>query len=288
MTYAVTGATGHLGRLVVEALAKRVPVERIVALARDPAKAAELSNHTGSVRAFDYDKPDLLAAALREVTKLLLISSNAMGNRTKQHEAVIDAAKMAGVQLIAYTGILHGERSPINLGREHHETEALLKQSGLRTVFLRNGWYIENYVLFLKPALANGVFPASAGDGRISAAGRADYAEAAALALIEDDGSKEKVFELAGDNAFTLGEFVSEASRQAEKPITYKSLPEADFAALLGKFGLPPHLAADLAQSSAVTAQGALFDESRTLSKLIGHPTAAYQDVIRDALRTLA
>jgi NAD(P)H dehydrogenase (quinone) len=288
MTYAVTGATGHLGRLVVEALAKRVPVERIVALARDPAKAAELSNHTGSVRAFDYDKPDLLEAALRGVTKLLLISSNAMGNRTKQHEAVIDAAKMAGVQLIAYTGILHGERSPINLGREHHETEALLKQSGLRTVFLRNGWYIENYVLFLKPALANGVFPASAGDGRISAAGRADYAEAAALALIEDDGSKEKVLELAGDNAFTLGEFVSEASRQAEKPITYKSLPEADFAALLGKFGLPPHLAADLAQSSAVTAQGALFDESRTLSKLIGHPTAAYQDVIRDALRTLA
>jgi NAD(P)H dehydrogenase (quinone) len=286
--YAVTGSTGHLGQLVLESLSKRVPASQIVALARDPAKASELNKSANSVRAFDYDKPDTLKFALEGVTKLVLISSNAMGKRIDQHKAVIEAAKVAGVELIAYTGILHGEKSPINLGKEHHETERHLRQSGLRYVFLRNGWYIENYALFLKPALANGVFPASAGNGRISAAGRADYAEAAALSLIRDDGSAQRVYELAGDNHFTLGEFVAEASRQANKPIRYENLPEPDFAALLTKFGLPPRLAADLAQSSAVTAQDALFDDSRILSKLIGHPTASYSEVIAHALKALA
>ena len=287
MMYAVTGATGHLGQLVVEALGKQKPASQIVALARDLAKASELNKSAGSVRAFDYDKPETLRSALEGITKLLLISSNAMGRRTAQHKAVIDAAKAAGVELIAYTGILHGEKSPIHLGKEHHDTERLLKQSGLRYVFLRNGWYIENYVAFLKPALANGVFPASAGNGRISAAGRADYAEAAALSLIQDDGSTERVYELAGDTAFTLSEFVAEASRQANKAIQYKNLPEPDFAALLTKFGLPPHLAADLAQSSSASARDALFDDGRTLSKIIGHPTAPYNQVIASALRAL-
>jgi NAD(P)H dehydrogenase (quinone) len=285
--YAVTGASGHLGPLVIGALRKRTPASRIVALARDPDKAGELNKSAGSVRAFDYDKPERLGYALEGITKLVLISSNAMGNRTEQHKAVIDAAKAAGVELIAYTGILHGEKSAINLAKEHNETERLLKRSGLRHVFLRNGWYIENYVAFLKPALANGVFPASAGNGRISGAARADYAEAAALSLIQDDGSTERVYELAGDNAFTLSEFVAEASRRANKPIQYKNLPEADFADLLTKFGLPPHLAADLAQSSSATAQDALFDDSHALSKLIGHPTTSYNEVIADALKAL-
>lgn len=287
MMYAVTGTSGHLGQLVVEALRKQAPASRIVALARDPAKASEVNKSADSVRAFDYDKPGTLSSALEGISKLVLVSSNAMGGRVEQHKAVIDAAKAAGVELIAYTGILHGEKSPINLGKEHHETERLVKQSGLRYVFLRNGWYIENYVAFLKPALANGVFPASAGNGRISAAGRADYAEAAALSLIQDDGSTERVYELAGDTAFTLSEFVAEASRQANKPIQYKNLPESDFAALLSKFGLPPHLAADLAQSSSATAQDALFDDSRALSNLIGHPTASYSAVIAHALKAL-
>src|SRR6267154_539060 len=159
MTYAVTGATGHLGQLVVKALAKQMPASQIVALVRDPSKASELNKFAGSVRAFDYDKPEALQSALEGITKLLLISSNAMGKRIAQHKSVINAAKAAGVELIAYTGILHGEKSPINLGKEHHETERLLKESGLRHVFLHNGWYIENYISFLKPALANGVFP---------------------------------------------------------------------------------------------------------------------------------
>jgi NAD(P)H dehydrogenase (quinone) len=283
--YAVTGASGHLGPLVIGALRKRTPASRIVALARDRAKASELNESADSVRAFDYDKPETLRPALEGVTKLVLISSNAMGKRTEQHKAVVDAAKAASVELIAYTGILRGEKSPINLAKEHNETERLLKRSGLRYVFLRNGWYIENYVAFLKPALANGVFPASAGNGRISGAARVDYAEAAALSVIQDDGSTERVYELAGDNAFTLSEFVAEASRQANKPIQYKNLPEADFAALLTQFGLPPHLAADLAQSSAATAQDALFDDSHVLSRLIGRPTTSYKEVIAHALQ---
>jgi NAD(P)H dehydrogenase (quinone) len=287
MIYGITGSTGHLGQLVVEALAKQLPAGQIVALARNAAKASELNRSAGSVRAFDYDKPETLRTALEGIGKLVLISSNAMGGRTPQHRAVIGAAKAARVELIAYTGILRGDKSPINFAKEHTETERLLRESGLRHIFLRNGWYIENYVPFLKPALANGVFPASAGNGRISAAGRADYAQAAALSLIQDDGSTERVLELAGDTAFTLSEFVAEASRQANKPIVYKNLPEPEFAALLSKFGLPPHLAADLAQSSSATAQDALFDDNRVLSRLIGHPTASYKDVIGLALKAL-
>jgi NAD(P)H dehydrogenase (quinone) len=285
--YAVTGATGHLGRLVIEALRERVPASKVLALARDPANAGALNQGADTIRAFDYDRPETLAPALRGVSKLLLISSNAMGARVAQHKAVIHAAKTAGVELIAYTGILHGERSPISLGRDHAETERLVKESGLRHVFLRNGWYIENYALFLRPALASGVYPASAGEGRISAAARSDYAEAAALSLIRDDGPAEKIYELAGDTAFTLSEFVAQASRQANKSIQYRNLPESEFAAVLTQFGLPPQLAADLAQSSAVTADGALFDDGRALSRLIGRPTTGYEEVIAAALKPI-
>lgn len=280
MTIAVTGATGQLGRLVIEALKARVPAARIVALVRDPAKASDLGV---AARAFDYAQPATLGPALAGVEKLLLISSNEIGQRAVQHRNVIGAAKAAGVALIAYTSLLHADVSPLDLAAEHRETEADIAASGLPAVILRNGWYSENYTVSVKGALAGGAFIGSAGQGRISGATRADYAEAAAVALTRD-GQAGKVYELAGDEAFTLADLAGEISRQTGRAIPYRDLPEQDYAAALRGFGLPEGFAAGLAAWDVDASKGALFDDGRALSRLIGRPTTPLAVAVAAAL----
>jgi NAD(P)H dehydrogenase (quinone) len=281
MTIAVTGATGNLGQLAITALKARVPASEILALARDPAKAQSLGV---AARAFDYDKPENLAAALAGVDKLLLVSGNELGKRTAQHSAVIAAAKATGVKLIAYTSLLRADTSPISLGVEHRETEAALKASGVAYVILRNGWYVENYMGAIPGALASGAYIGSAGDGKISAASRADYAEAAAVVLTSE-GHANKTYELAGDMAFTLTDLAAELSRQSGKTIPYKDLPQAEYAKILASFGLPPIWADGLAAWSFDTTKGALFDDGHQLSKLIGRPTTTLREAISVALK---
>ncbi len=179
----VTGASGQLGRLVVEALLERVAPSRIVAGVRDPAKLADLAARGVEIRVADYEQPATLAAAFQGIDRLLLISSNAVGQRLPQHANAIAAAQAAGVGLIAYTSILHADRSPLGLAAEHQGTEALLKDSGVSFALLRNGWYLENYNGVIAPALEHGLVFGSAGEGRIAAAARADYAAAAAAVL---------------------------------------------------------------------------------------------------------
>jgi NAD(P)H dehydrogenase (quinone) len=268
---AVTGATGQLGRLVIAALARRVAAERIVALARSPEKAADLGVAT---RAFDYAAPASLAPALDGVDTLLLISSSEVGRRIAQHGAVIAAAKAAGVRRIIYTSLLHADRSPLSLAVEHRATEDALAASGLAVTLLRNGWYSENYAGSIAGALAAGALIGSSGEGRISAAPRADYAEAAAIALTGEDQAG-RTYELAGDTAFTLADLAAELSRQTGRDIPYRNLAEADYAAALAGAGLPDSLAAALASWDVGAAGGALFDDGRTLSGLIGRPTGS-------------
>lgn len=283
--YAVTGATGGLGRLAIAALLKRkVPAADIVAVVRNPAKAADLAQQGVAVRAADYDQPQTLGPALAGVDKLLLVSANEVGRRVPQHKAVIDAAKAAGVKLIAYTSILRADTSPIGLAEEHRQTEALLRESGIPVVLLRNGWYHENYTGSIPVALQHGAVLGSAGEGRIASAARADYAEAAA-AVLTADGEAGRIYELAGDTAFTLADFAAELARQSGKAIAYKNLPEADYRAVLAGAGLPAAYAALIAQSSAVTSEGALFDKGHALSRLIGRPTTPLKDSIAAALR---
>ncbi len=279
-TIAVTGATGHLGRLVIEKLKTRVAADDIVALVRDPAKAADLGV---AARAADYGKPETLAAALAGVDVLLLISGNEIGQRVPQHRNVIDAAKAAGVKRIAYTSILHADTTPIGLGVEHRATEALIRDSGLAYTFLRNGWYLENYAGAIAGALGAGAFIGSAGDGRISAALRADYAEAAAVVLA-GAGHEGKVYELAGDESFTLSELAAETSRQTGRALPYNDLPEEAYAKILESIGLPAPFAATLAQSDVGAAAGALFDGDRQLSGLIGHPTGTLSAFVAGVL----
>lgn len=283
---AVTGATGQLGRLVIDALLKKVPASEIIAAVRNPEKASDLAALGLQVRKADYSQPATLNTAFQGVDKLLLISSSEVGQRVTQHTAVINAAKHAGVKLLAYTSLLHADTSVLGLGEEHRATEALLHESGLPVVLLRNGWYTENYAASIAPAVAHGAFIGAVGNGRIASAAREDYAQAAAAVLTQEDQAG-KVYELAGDDSYTLAEFSAEIARQSGKPVVYKDLSETDFKQALISAGLPEGFASMLADSDAGAAKGGLFDDSHTLSKLIGRPTTPYAKVIAATLAAL-
>ncbi|WP_022672932.1 SDR family oxidoreductase [Novosphingopyxis baekryungensis] len=276
MTIAITGATGQLGQIVVEKLKVQIDAEPIVALARNPEKATELGVE---VRVFDYNATETLAPALVGVDQLLLISSSEIGQRVAQHKAVIDAAKAAGVKHIAYTSFLRAAENPTPVTSEHVATEELLAASGLSTTLLRNGWYTENYAMGFAAALEHGALIGASGDGKISAATREDYA-AAAAAVLMDPAKQGKTYELAGDDAFTLAEAAAELSRQAGKAIPYVNMTEADYAAALAQTGMPPEFAGFLAAMDTVTATGALFEDSKDLSALIGRETTPLSAVV--------
>lgn len=286
MTIAITGANGQLGRLVVRSLQQLAPNQPIVAAVRSPDKARDLASATVEIRQADYDRPETLSAAFKGVDKLLLISSNDLGGRLAQHKAAIDAAKKAGVKLIAYTSILHTDTSPLILTEEHRATEAYLVASGVPNVILRNGWYTENELAALPAVLANSAYIGASGAGRISWAARADYAEAAARVLVADNQAG-NIYELAGDEGFTMTDYAAETARLAGKPIAYVDMPHAELTAVMLSGGLPAPLAEMLADSSAKAADGGLFDDSRTLSRLIGRPTTPIRETIAAALQPI-
>lgn len=287
-TIVVTGATGHLGRLVLAELSKAAPTARLVGLARTPDRAADLAAQGAEIRKADYDRPDTLAAALAGADKVLLVSSNEMGRRLSQHQHVIAAATAAGVKLLAYTSILRADTSTLNLAAEHLATEQAIRGSGLPFVFLRNGWYTENYTANLASVVQHGAVFGAARDGRIAMAPRADYAAAAAAVMAGGSaGHAGQIYELAGDRGYTLAEYAAEISRQLGRTIPYRDLPEADYRAALVLAGLPEPYAVLIAESDAKAAAGALFDDSGTLRRLIGRPTTPLASSVAAALATL-
>jgi len=279
---AIAGATGQLGRLVIQTLLKSVPASEIIAAARNPEKAKDLAALGIQVRHADYDQADTLVKAFQGADKLLLISASEIGRRLPQHRAVIDAAKKAGVGLLAYTSILHADSSPLPLAAEHKATEALIQASGIPSVVLRNGWYSENYLASVPAALQYGVLLGSAGEGRIASAARLDYAEAAA-AVLTKSAQAGLVYELAGDESYTLTEFAQEISRQFGKNVAYQNLPEAEYKAALVSAGLPEGIAVLLSESDVGASKGGLFDNSRQLSQLIGRPATLIATQVKSA-----
>ena len=282
-TYAVTGATGKLGRLVLDDLLEQANPADIVALARDPSALSEYAQKGIDVRKADYDDPASLKSALQGVDRVLLISGNAVGQRERQHGNLIDAAKEAGVSYLAYTSILKGDKSRLALAPEHVATEKLLAQSGLNYDVLRHGWYSENYTMGLAPSLESGKIFGAVGDGRLSTATRADFAAGAAAALLRGKGGD--VYELAGDHSFTMREFAEEVSRQSGRKVEYVNQAESDYAKTLEGAGLPPPVAAMLASTSALSGEGELYDESKALSRLSGRPTTPIRETIGEALK---
>ncbi len=280
MTIAVTGATGQLGRLIIESLKSKVAADGIVALVRSPEKAGDLGVEA---RAFDYSRADQLAPALAGVDTLMLVSSSEIGQRAVQHRNVIEAAKQAGVGRIVYTSVLHADTSPLDLAAEHRETEAALAEAGIPTTILRNGWYSENYAGSIQGALMSGALVGSAGEGRVSSAARTDYAEAAATVLTSA-GHEGKTYELAGDVAWTLPNLAAEISLQTGRDIPYKDLPEADYAAVLKGAGVPEGFAHAIAGWDVAASKGALFDDGHQLSALIGRPTTPLAQTVKMVL----
>ena len=279
----VTGATGKLGTLVMEGLLDKLPASELAVVVRNPAKAAGLAARGVQVRESDYGSPADLAGAFHAGEKVLLISSSEIGKRAEQHAAVLDAAKRAGVSLLAYTSLLRADTSPMLLAEEHRTSEKAVRESGLPFVILRNGWYTENYTEQLPGILERGMLAGSAGTGRYSAATRKDYADAAVAVLTADLGAN-ATYELAGDSAFTLEEFAAEVSRQSGKAIAYANLaPDAYKQVLIGA-GLPAPIAAVVADFDVAAAQGALDSDSQDLRQLIGRPTTTLADAVAAAL----
>ncbi|MBJ8347791.1 SDR family oxidoreductase [Antrihabitans sp. YC2-6] len=284
MSIAVTGASGQLGRAVVESLLSRsVAASEIVGLVRQPAKAADLVERGIDLRVADYAEPQTLSAALAGVDRLLLVSGSEMGKRVEQHTNVIDAAKAAGVGFIAYTSVLRAEESPLILAAEHKATEAVLVQSGVEYALLRNGWYWENYTNGLAGTVERGVLAGSAGNGRVAGAARLDYADAAAVVLTTD-GHDGKVYELGGDERLTYAGLAAEISKVAGKEVVYQDLPQAEYAKVLEQAGLPAGYAHVLADSDAGIAAGALDVDTGDLQKLIGRSSTPVAEVFRAAL----
>lgn len=280
MKIGITGATGHLGRLVVKQLKEKVAADHIVALVRNTQKAAELGVES---RIFDYDKPETLSGSLQGIDHLLLISGNEIGQRKTQHENVIRAAQEAGVKWIVYTSLLHADTSSLSLAEEHLLTEKALQSSGIPYTILRNGWYTENYTASVPAAITHGVLIGSAGEGQISSAARADYAEAAAVVLTSSN-EQGKVYELVGDEAYTLADLAAEISKQTGKTIPYQNLSEAEYTAALIGAGLPEGLAAAFASFDIGASKGDLYDNNKQLSSLIGRPTTTLAAAVREAL----
>lgn len=283
-TYLVTGASGQLGRLTVHALlARDITPSDVVATARDTDAVADLAELGVVVRRADYTDPTSLKEAFVGVDRALLVSSSAVGERVAQHANVIEAAKEAGVELLGYTSITHADTSEMALAQEHRQTEELLAASGLRVVLLRNSWYIENYTGQVATALQHGVVLGAAGEGRVSAATRADFAAAAAAALVGEDQAG-RVYELGGDTAFTLAEYAATLSAESGTDVAYRNLSAAELTSALVGAGLPEPYAALLADSDLGIARGELLADTGDLARLIGRPTTTPREAIRAAL----
>ncbi len=280
----VSGASGQFGRLTIDYLLERNPASRVIAGMRNVAAGDDLTARGVEVRRTDYNDPGTLTTAFAGVDRLLFVSSSEVGQRVPQHRNVIEAARRAGVRLIVYTSILHADDTPLGLASEHQATEAALRESGVPFTLLRNGWYTENYVGSLGMAVANGAVLGSAGQGRISSAARADYATAAVAVVTSDRDEAGAIYELAGDEAYTLADLAAEIARQSGRAIAYRDLPEADYRAILQQAGLPEPLAVAYAAADVGASQGGLFDDSRQLSALIGRPTTPLAQSVREAL----
>jgi NAD(P)H dehydrogenase (quinone) len=283
MKLAVTGAAGHLGRLVVQDLLKSVPAQDIVAIVRDAGKAVDLSAQGVQVRVAPYDDPAALRAALAGVDRLLLISSSEVGHRVQQHQNVIEAAKAAGVQFIAYTSAPLAATTSLILAPDHKATEELLFSSGMDFTILRNNWYTENYLQQLNTARQTGKVVAAAGQGKVASASRADYA-AGATAVLLGSGHVGRIYELGGDYAWTYDDLAAAIGEVIGEPVIYEPVDGATLVEILQSVGLDEGTAGFVAALDANIAAGALAEVTHDLSHLIGRPTTPLVEGLRAAI----
>lgn len=280
MSVVVTGATGRLGQHVVRhLLARGVDPSEVVAGGRDRDRLAELEALGVHAAVMDYEETTTLDAAIQEGDRLLLVSGSEVGQRVPQHQAVIDAAVDAGVELLAYTSILDAGDSPMRIAREHRATEEALAAADVPVVLLRNGWYTENYADQLETYRATGTVLGATGEGRIAAATRSDLAEAAAVVLA-GEGHAGRTYELGGPS-FTLGEVAALVREVTGEDVQHVDVPTEQLQAALVEAGLPEDAAAMLADADAGIREGWLDTSSSDLVDLIGHAPTTLADQLR-------
>lgn len=280
MRIAVTGATGNLGGLIIESLLERgVAASDIVAIVRDEAKAAPLAAKGIALGVASYEDEAALTAALQGVDRLMLVSGSEIGQRVAQHTNIINAAKAAGVQFIAYTSLLGLDTSKLGLAPEHRATEQLLADSGIDHARLRNGWYWENYASAIDSGKAAGKFFGAAGDAKVSGAARRDYAEAAAVVVTSDDQAG-KVYELGGAPALTYQGIADEVAKVIGTEVAYVDQSVKEYQATLEGFGMPAEAAKIFAEMDPIIAEGALYTESTDLQDLIGRPSTSLSEAL--------
>ncbi|GGU67392.1 SDR family oxidoreductase [Lentzea flava] len=282
----VTGATGHLGRLVVEALVQKVPADQVVAAVRNPEKAAGLAALGVQVRTADYDQPSTLTEAFAGADKVLLVSGSEVGRRVAQHTAAVQAAKAAGVTHLIYTSILRADTSTIGLASEHKATEDVVRDSGIPFTFLRNSWYTENYEQAVAQAVATGAVLGSAGEGKAGGVPREDYAGAAVEVLI-GTGHENKVYELAADEAWSYTDLAEAIARISGKPVSYQDVPAEQHRSILVGAGLPEFVADMLVDADRAIAAGELASDSGDLRALLGRPTTPLDTAVTALLKNL-
>lgn len=281
----VTGATGGLGRLVVEDLLTKVPASTIRAAVRTPENAKDLADRGVDVRHADYDDPTSLSKALDGADKVLLISASEQGKRVPQHKAVVDAATKANVKHLVYTSAPKADTSKLFVAPDHKATEELIRASGLPFTFLRNGWYHENYAQVIADVAATGVLRGSAHDGKVASAARADYAQAAGEVLTTD-GHQGKTYELSGDTAWTYEDLAAEIARASGSETRYEDYSREDHAKLLADAGVPEAVVGYLLTADQAVADQLLGDTSGDLRALIGRPTTKLAAYVQEVLAT--
>jgi NAD(P)H dehydrogenase (quinone) len=281
----VTGGTGHLGRATIKHLLNKVPAQQIVASVRDTARAKDLAAHGVWVRRCDFDDPASLTQAFAGAERLLIVSTDRLGEgRVAQHRCAVDAARQVGVRHIAYTSITEADSSPLPIAPDHAATEAYIREAGIPFTFLRNNMYIENYTAQLPQVLAEGTLVTSAGEGRVAAAARVDYAEAAAAVLI-GEGHENMVYELTGPRAFTFAELAEVASKVSGKTIEHRSVPDEALRAGMRQAGLPDEAAGIFVGLYAAIREGLLARVTGDLEQLIGHSATSLEDVVYASLQ---
>lgn len=287
MTFVITGSTGSYGHHVVETLLKRgVAAGDIVATGRDLARVADLADRGVQTRRADYEDGESLRAAFDGADVVLLVSGTELGRRAAQHRTAVEAAQQAGVGLLAYTSLANCDRSGMRIAHDHRDTERALAESGLPHVLLRNGWYMENYTSQLGSFVLAGSVVGCAGEGRVSAATRDDLAEAAAAVLLAD-GQAGMRYELGGDEAFTLTELAAAVTEATGQPVAYHDESPEEYTQTLVRAGLPRPYAESVADADLGIARGDLLVTSGDLSRLLGRPTTAMPDAVREAARSL-
>ncbi|UPZ30714.1 SDR family oxidoreductase [Streptomyces sp. LRE541] len=283
MSIVVTGATGHLGRHVIEGLLEKVPADQVVAVVRSEEKAADLAARGVRIAVADYNAPETFDSVFSVGDRVLLVSGNEFHKgRVGQHKVVLDAAKAAGVALFAYTsapGTLTAA-----LADDHRGTEAAILESGVTYTLLRNGWYNENYTENLAPVLEHGAVVQAAGEGRISTASRADYA-AAAVAVLTGEGHENTTYELGGDTAFSFAEYAAVVAEASGKEIAYNAVPAETYKGILTGVGLPAPVAEMLAGVDESIEKGELTVGTGDLSRLTGRPTTPIAESVAVALK---